>query len=241
VAALFADVAAVGPFFTVGTGRPPGQGWVPLVALGDPDGPLAERIAAVGVSLGATGRVSASIAFQGLAAQVIAPLFASVAVHGVLPADDVASALHWRPGGAGPWLWWAAGDRVVVCPDPAALGTLLTALLAPVVTAVRARVAVAERVLWGNVASSVASARQLVAAGRPDTAPRAGAVARQLLTAAPLVATTTLREPEPPDAGWTFHRRSCCLYYRVPGGGICGDCVLRTGAAPETGARIRYA
>ncbi|MEC4021033.1 (2Fe-2S)-binding protein, partial [Streptomyces sp. H27-D2] len=23
-----------------------------------------------------------------------------------------------------------------------------------------------------------------------------------------------------------FVRRSCCLYYRVPGGGMCGDCVL---------------
>ncbi|WP_250213408.1 (2Fe-2S)-binding protein [Acrocarpospora catenulata] len=23
-----------------------------------------------------------------------------------------------------------------------------------------------------------------------------------------------------------FVRRSCCLYYRVPGGGTCGDCVL---------------
>ncbi|MFI1618174.1 (2Fe-2S)-binding protein [Streptomyces lydicus] len=24
-----------------------------------------------------------------------------------------------------------------------------------------------------------------------------------------------------------FARRSCCLYYRVPGGGLCADCVLR--------------
>ncbi|MEU7551440.1 (2Fe-2S)-binding protein [Streptomyces sp. NPDC044571] len=24
-----------------------------------------------------------------------------------------------------------------------------------------------------------------------------------------------------------FVRRSCCLYYKVPGGGFCGDCVLR--------------
>jgi hypothetical protein len=23
-----------------------------------------------------------------------------------------------------------------------------------------------------------------------------------------------------------FIRRSCCLYYRIPGGGLCGDCVL---------------
>ncbi|TDC76951.1 ferric iron reductase, partial [Actinomadura sp. 7K507] len=24
-----------------------------------------------------------------------------------------------------------------------------------------------------------------------------------------------------------FVRHNCCLYYRVPGGGMCGDCGLR--------------
>jgi hypothetical protein len=227
VTALFADVAGIGPFFAVGTGPLPGQGWVPVAALADPDGPLADRIVAVGEALRAPVREAASIAFQGIAAQVVAPLFAAVAVHGVLPAADVGAAVHWRPGGGGPWLWWCAGTEVVACPDPDVLATLFTTLLAPVVAAVRTRAAVAERVLWGNVTSSVASARRLVAAARPDVAPHAADVARQLLITAPFAATTTLREPVPPDVGWTFHRRSCCLYYRVPGGGMCGDCVLR--------------
>ncbi|WP_036475875.1 (2Fe-2S)-binding protein [Mycobacterium sp. URHD0025] len=26
--------------------------------------------------------------------------------------------------------------------------------------------------------------------------------------------------------GLTFRRRSCCLYYQVPGGSDCGDCAL---------------
>jgi hypothetical protein len=224
VAALFADLAGVGPFFAVGTGPLPGEGWVPLAAL--PRGALAERITAVGAALDAGGRVAASIAFQGVAAQVVAPLFAAVALHGVLPAGDVASALHWRPGGAGPWLWWPTWGGVVACADPVVLGALVTTLVTPVVTAVRVRAAVAERVLWGNVASSVASARRLVAAARPDAAPRAADVARHLLTTAPLAATATLYDPVAPDVGWSFHRRSCCLYYRVPGGGTCGDCVL---------------
>jgi hypothetical protein len=241
VAALLADLTAIGPFFAVGTGALPGQRWVPVGALGDPHGPLADRIEAVEAALFAdfrgveTGpsravRVAASIAFQGIAAQIVAPLFAAVAVHGALPAAGavgVARSLHWRPGGGGPWLWWPAGGRAVACPDPTALGALVTELLAPIVDAVRAQAAVAERVLWGNVASSVASARQLVAAGRPDAAPRAAAVGRHLLTTAPFAATASLRDPAPPDVGWTFQRRSCCLYYRVPVGGICGDCVLR--------------
>ena len=251
-AALFADLAGIGPFFAVGTGEPPGRGWVPVGALGDPRGPLTDRIDAVGVALGTgyqkivTGgpgetvrsssrrrspssvRVAASIAFQGVAAQVVAPLFAAAAVHGALPDGPVAASLLWRPGGDGPWLWWRDGPGpVVACPGGGRLGELVTALLSPVVAAVRARVAVAERVLWGNVASSVASARRLVAAARPDAAVRSAAVARLLLTAAPLAATTILRDPAPPDVGWTFHRRSCCLYYRVPDGGTCGDCVLR--------------
>jgi hypothetical protein len=241
VRALLADVAGIGPFFAVGTGRvAPGEGWVPVKALADPGDPLADRISAVGAALGTDGRVAASIAFQGFAAQVVAPLFAAVAVHGVLPeasappgrpgdgAAVFAATLHWRPGGAGPWLWWP-GDagRVVPCPEPPGLRMLLTGVLAPVVVAVRARVPVAERVLWGNVASAVASARQLVAAGRADAAPRAAEVARHLLTTPPLAATATLRAPDAPDVGWSFRRRSCCLFHRVPGGGLCGDCVLR--------------
>jgi hypothetical protein len=241
VRALLADVAGIGPFFAVDTGRvAPGEGWVSVGALADPGDPLADRISAVGAALGTDGRVAASIAFQGFAAQVVAPLFAAVAVHGVLPeasappgrpgdgAAVFAATLHWRPGGAGPWLWWP-GDagRVVPCPEPSGLRTLLTEVLAPVVVAVRARVPVAERVLWGNVASAVASARQLVAAGRPDAAPRAAEVARHLLTTPPLAATATLRAPDAPDVGWSFRRRSCCLFHRVPGGGLCGDCVLR--------------
>jgi ferric iron reductase protein FhuF len=43
---------------------------------------------------------------------------------------------------------------------------------------------------------------------------------RGLLSTAPMSGTGSL------SVGWGFRRRSCCLYYRVPGGGICGDCVL---------------
>ncbi len=282
VAALLADVAGIGPFFAVATGpAPAGGGWVPVRTLSaSPDpragaptpDPLRARIAAVRSALGADERVAASTAFQGLAAQLVAPLFAAAVVHGALPvppaaptalpvppaapaaswrpvapvdghptatrdhaaggsadeiAGGIAAALHWRPGGAGPWLWWeGAGGSVGPCPD-ALLADVLAGLLAPLVVAVRARASVAERVLWGNAASAVGAARRLVAAARPPAAVRAAAAAAHLLTTPPLAATAALRRPEPPDVGWTFRRRSCCLYYRVPGGGVCGDCVLR--------------
>ncbi|MFI2643924.1 (2Fe-2S)-binding protein [Streptomyces sp. NPDC018610] len=37
------------------------------------------------------------------------------------------------------------------------------------------------------------------------------------------------------STGATFRRRSCCLYYRVPGGGVCGDCCFAR--APRSSPR----
>jgi FhuF 2Fe-2S C-terminal domain len=230
VAALLAEVTGIGPFFAAGTGPVPDGGWVPLQALsGDParsGDPLGAHIAAVRAALGTDDRVAASVAFQGLTAQLTAPLYAGVVVAGALPAAEAARTLWWRPGGHGPWLWWPNVAAPVVPGDAAALGDLLAALFSPLVAAVRARVSVSARVLWGDAASTVASARQLVAQVRPDAAARATAVAEHLLTTPPLAPTATLRAPEHPDLRWTFRRRSCCLYYRLPDGGICGDCVL---------------
>jgi FhuF 2Fe-2S C-terminal domain len=235
---MFADVAPIGPFFSVATGTAPsGGGWVPLRALHGDAAPLRTRVAAVRAALGTDDRVAASTAFQGVAAQVVAPLFGAAALVGALPAAGaadpgpgrLADVLHWRPGGGGPWLWWAGtAGRVVACADPgaAALGGAVTGLLGPIVAAVRAQVSISERVLWGDVASAVASARRLVVAARPEAAQRATAVAERLLGGPLLARTAALRAPEPPDLAWTFRRRSCCLYYRVPGGAVCGDCVL---------------
>ncbi|MGW0334914.1 (2Fe-2S)-binding protein, partial [Streptomyces sp. NPDC003011] len=57
------------------------------------------------------------------------------------------------------------------------------------------------------------------------TLPRAGgrarALAAELLAHPLLVGTGTFTGTL---TGTAFRRRSCCLYYRVPGGGVCGDC-----------------
>ena len=216
---------------------------MPIRALAEPGDPLADRIAAVGTALGTDGRVAASIAFQGFAAQVVAPLFAAVAVHGVLPEaprrrDDPAMGRVFaeaspRPCTGAPVVpargCGGRATRAGSCraPNRRDFGRCSPACSprwsSPSGHACRS----SERVLWGNVASAVASARQLVAAGRPDAAPRAAEVARHLLATPPLAATATLRAPDAPDVGWSFRRRSCCLFHRVPGGGLCGDCVLR--------------
>lgn len=241
--AVLADVAAIGPFFAVSTGAPD-PSFRPLRDLhADPE-PLRAHLLRVRRVLGAEDRVVASIAFQGLAARLVSPPLAAAAVHAAVPAFT-ADTLCWRPAASGPWpLRWTPG-RLHPAPHPdaaaAALARLLDALLAPLVAAVRAQVAIGERVLWGGVAASVASARRLVAAARPAAAGNAAALAGRLLRTAPLAGAATFLPPRPPDVAWSFRRRSCCLYYRVPGGGLCEDCVLHAApgrAADGSGARL---
>lgn len=220
VCGVLADVAGLGQYFAVGTDPaeavdPSWRPFADLYAAGST--PLRDRIAHVRRALGSDERVAASIAFQGIAALVVSAPFAAVVRHGVLPALTP-RALHWRPSAGGPWPLWceAPGER----PASELAQALLDEHLAQLVASVRAQVPIAERLLWGSVASSVASAKRLVGS------PAATAIADRLLGAGPLAGSGELLPPQPPDRDWTFRRRSCCLYYRVPGGGLCGDCVL---------------
>lgn len=230
VRGVLADVATFGPFFAVHTGPPDGTGWRPLTELHRDPEPLRTRIAHVRGVLGSDERVAASITFQGLAARVLsAPLAAAVA-HGVLPLLPPDS-LHFRVTSDGPWPLWCADPRGVPVADPTAAaeglaGLLLDAHLAPLVAAVRAQVSISARLLWGNVASSVAAGKRLVGEQRPAVAHRAATVAERLLAMGPLAGAGELLDPEGADVGWTFRRRSCCLFYRARDGGLCGDCVL---------------
>lgn len=226
------DVAAFGPFFTVATDlAAPGAGWRPVRDLYMQPQPLRDRIAHVGRVLDSDDRVAASIAFQGLAALLVSAPLAAVVLHGVLP-RMTAGSLHWRASDSGPWSLW--------CPDPvgvpaagaeeaaAALAySLVDEHLIPLIAAVRAQVAISERLLWGSVASSVASGKRMLVMERPAVAVRAAEVAERLLATGPFAGTGELLDPSGPDRGWSFRRRSCCLYYRVLDGGLCGDCVLR--------------
>lgn len=232
--AVLADVARAGPFFTVDTG-PAGAGRRPVGDLYEGDRALVERIAYVRAALRSDDRVAASITYQGLAALLVSAPFAAAVVHGVLPALTP-STLHWTPGSGSPWELWCPAPGGVAVPDPDdAADALLTAVvdahLVPLARAVRARVSVSERVLHGNAASTVAAARRLVTAQWPGSAERAAHVAGRLLGSGVLAGTGERVAPQPPDRGWSFRRRSCCLYHRVPGGGLCGDCVLTVRSA----------
>jgi hypothetical protein len=228
VPTVLAEVGRVGPFFTVLTD--PAEAvdptWRPLRALPEAlDGRIAHVTRVLSEQAGAPveDRVAVSIALQGFAARLVSAPIAAVVLSGELPALGPDS-LFWRVSMTGPWPLWtdAAGFR-----DPASLGTLVAEEMAePLVTALSERVSA--KLLWGNVASSVAGAKRVLAH------PRGTAVVDEVL-AHPLLAEAGDRlAPVNPDRDWTYRRRSCCLYYRLPNGGKCGDCVLTGAGSPRS-------
>ncbi|MDL5205134.1 (2Fe-2S)-binding protein [Streptomyces sp. ALI-76-A] len=166
-------------------------------------------------------RIAVSVAQQGLAARLWSVALGCAALYEQVPDLDP-RLLRWDPAGSAPDDLWLSAVR----PLPATARTLtdlvLHGHLQPLANTLHARYRVAEGLLWGNAASALAgAARQVDGWARARGRTRAGGRARDLaaeLLAHPLLAGTgTL-------TGTAFRRRSCCLYYRVPGGGVCGDC-----------------
>jgi hypothetical protein len=218
VDSLLADVARIGPFFAFDAG-PATPGERPLA---DPE-PVRDRIAHVRGALGCEERVAASLAFQGFAARLVSAPYAAAVLHGALPALSPAT-VRWHRAEDGGWAPRTEASEPVAA---GRLPGLLDGLLSPLVAAVRGQVAVSERLLWGNAASTVAAAKRLLVVQRPAVADLAAATAEAVLAHGSFAGAGELLDPRDPDLVWTFRRHSCCLYYRVPGsGGLCDDCVL---------------
>ncbi|GIJ60250.1 (2Fe-2S)-binding protein [Virgisporangium aurantiacum] len=123
-------------------------------------------------------------------------------------------------------------------------------LIGPLLAAFRRRFRLSPKVLRGNVASALGGAVTVLAnagisanagagiganagagtsagisagAGARDGSgvDRARRIVERLLARPPLAGEATVVRPP-----WRLRRANCCLYYRVPGGGYCGDCVL---------------
>jgi hypothetical protein len=99
--------------------------------------------------------------------------------------------------------------------------------LATVISAVRAVAPVASGLLWGNVASSLAGSLRVLALGGVAPLASCQALGEDLLSSGPLLGAGHLSVA---DGQLSFVRRSCCLYYTLPGGGMCGDCALLSDA-----------
>lgn len=218
------EVGSVGGFFALRTGAPPGGAQVTSLArvyAGD-GGPLAFRVGKVAARLGAPDeRIAVSVAQLGLAARLWSVALGSAALHGEVPDLDPAL-LHWDADGSSPDDLWLT-DVTTRAADAASIRDVVQdGHLAPLADALRTRYRVSAPLLWGNAGSALAgAARELDTwarrTGRTDVGERALALAGELFDHPDLRGTGTLR-------GTAFRRNSCCLYYRCPGGGLCGDC-----------------
>jgi hypothetical protein len=145
--------------------------------------------------------------------------------------------LWWRPAGGGLWPL-AAGPAGGTGVGPLAsdhelreAGVVLSEgvhdLTGPLAAVFGAAFRLSQHVLRGNVASALSGASGMLAAAFPGRAQAAGRLTAQVLAAGWLRGTGQYAQPDPAQPRWFLARRSCCLLYRVPGAGICGDCVLR--------------
>ena len=114
-------------------------------------------------------------------------------------------------------------------PAPALAQELLEGHLGRFVLAVRAVTRVGERLLWGNVAASLATIFRAVQSNGPlgDPAVRARAAEFERAASPWLDGLGHYSSLEaPPALGWYWNRTSCCLWYQTTSGSYCEDCSL---------------
>lgn len=243
IRSALADIATAGGFFDVEvtepTNAPSGSTdgeWLALAQLYNDSAVLAQRISAIRDRLATRAnrdvadiepRVAASIMYQGLASRLLSPAIGTAVAHGLV---YEAETLRWQPPQDGPVPLWLAEDRAVAtgqAPAETISTCLLEAVFEPLIAAVRTQVKLAPGLLWGNLASSVSGASQRLGQLRPELAPAAHRLAENLLNTEFLAGRGEFVRPftERPQATF-FVRRTCCLYYRIPNNGKCGDCAL---------------
>lgn len=226
-----AAAARFGPHFTVAVAdeAPARDGWQPVAALyaGDHGRALAALLTEAARRLDTdVRRVAGSILHQGFAARLWSSTLAA-ALHGGVVPQLTEHALYWRSTPASLLELLAVAPTGQRAPDDLAqLAELvraasLDAHTARLADAVGAATSVSSTILAGNTASAlVGTLRVLVDTGLDA---QARTVARALLDDEALRDTGTFDLDATPP--W-LRRASCCLFYRTPGGGLCGDCVL---------------
>lgn len=217
----------IGPFFSVTTGPVTEPGWSPVQVLFEDGSALRGLVNRLSGRLVVDEpRVAASILFQGYAARIWSVSLGALLTHGLVPDLDPADLL-WKDDRGSVTLHlerlrgWADGDLVALVAHAVA-----TTHLAPFVDAVRRQWQISPQLLWENAASALLGTARVLEA---HTGRSTSVVVQHLLTY--LVSTWQL----PVSLGQDGRRTSCCLYYRVPGGGVCGDCPFDTPPSARKG------
>jgi hypothetical protein len=217
VRAALADAAGIGPYFVLAVGGPPAARPAYQVYRDGFPGLITGTAAQLGT---AEARVAASTFQLSYAARLWSPVLASALRRGVLPdlaGLRIAVSPALRLSLPDPPPGWRATEPA----EQAALAyrTVMTTHLEPLAACFPVKIA--PGLLDGNAAAALTGALRVLTATHPSLAAPARALATALLSTGRLAGTLT-----PAGPGREFTRRSCCLYYRVPGGGLCGDCPL---------------
>jgi ferric iron reductase protein FhuF len=196
------------------------------------DALLASVRAALG---GCPPRVAASLFFQGYASRLLSPPLACLAANGCIP-GMTADRLRWRHPedqmielGLTADEGWAGSDRRLI---EQLVAASFEEHLQPLADALRRRVRIATGLLTGNAASALVSGFALLNGrlGSDWRSLAAHAVAQPRLRGS---GTWRGRRGREGGGELVFVRRSCCLYYRVAGGGLCADCPLAARGVPS--------
>jgi hypothetical protein len=216
-----------GPYFAVD--EYVGDGWRPLREFVEDPAVVTDRVAAARAFLAErTGgdvelRACASVNSLGVMSRLISPALATAVLAGVVPyltLDDVG----WQPvlGGPVPVAVRAPSGTTVTTATGAA-HALVTHVVDPVVRPVleryRTQFRLSPHTLWGNVASAVAGAAGMLHRSGLTLRLDPDSVLAALLEDGPLAGAGRYERG-------LFVRNNCCLFYRIPAGGKCADCVL---------------
>jgi ferric iron reductase protein FhuF len=210
----------VGPFFAVERWDPAAP-WRPFAELALDPVTLASRVEVAASVLERTGpvprRVVASVYSLGVVARLVSPVFAAAVLDGEVPVLGL-DTVGWQPVASGPMpIAYRDGIQRVPASAAAIVEGCLEPTVRPFLTTLGDRYRVSPQVLWGNAASAVGGAYTMLAQAK------AGPLVAELLARPPLQGLATWN-------GRALKRRNCCLFYRIPGAGTCGDCVLNRAA-----------
>lgn len=240
-------LARVSPYFMLHTGEPDGDGWRPVAQLYRDTAVLDALVDAVGERIAAPHRrVAASTFHLGFAARLWSIWLGAALGHGVV-VDLDPELLHFRHDAGGlqlhlraPRCWHApsgategpAGAPSEIPAVDAAVAPVVHTHLRPLAAAVRASTPMSERLLTGNAAAALLGAATVLDTHGHHRAPGpAWRWARQACE--DHLADAVVFS----DTG--YRRTSCCLFYRTPGGRLCGDCALDRVPAPRRRRRTR--
>jgi hypothetical protein len=162
-------------------------------------------------------RVGASLVYLGHAARLWSPVLACALGHGVVP--DLAD-LQRADDGAQLRMPEPVGEPLTEPPSPELLYRIVVHdQMEPLAAGLPVKLA--PGLLSGNIASALVGAARALLSVRPDLRQSIVGITKALLDTGELTGSGVVT-----GGDLDFRRRSCCLFYRTPGGSLCGDCAV---------------